>query len=131
MLMLKPVPLALAALIDRLAVPEFVTVTFTDAVLPTGILPKLMLDGFAVSAACVPVPLRAITSCEFVAVELTVMVPETVPGAVGAKVATRAAVPPAAMLWPAETPLVLNPAPTTATLLIVMALLPEFVSVIG
>ena len=48
-LMLKPVPLALAALIDRFAVPEFVSVTFTDAVLPTRMLPKLMLEGLAVS----------------------------------------------------------------------------------
>lgn len=50
-LILKPAPLALAELIDRLAVPEFVTVTLTDAVLPTGVLPKLTLDGLAVKAA--------------------------------------------------------------------------------
>ena len=49
--MLKPVPLALPPLIDRLAVPEFVRVTFTDAVLPTGMVPKLILEGFALSAA--------------------------------------------------------------------------------
>lgn len=50
-LMLKPVPLALAALMERLAVPEFVRVTLTDAVFPIRRLPKLMLDGFALSPA--------------------------------------------------------------------------------
>ena len=130
-LILKPAPLALAALIDRLAVPEFVTVTLTDAVLPTSMLPKLTLDGFAVKAGCVPVPLKPIASSEFVAVELTVTLPEALPGAVGAKVATRVAVAPATMLWPAVTPLTLNPVPAAVTLLIVMVLLPEFVSVIG
>ena len=97
-LMLKPAPLALAALMDRFAVPEFVSVTFTDAVLPTDMLPKLMLDGFAVKAACVPVPLRAITSGEFVAVDVIVIVPDAVPATVGANLAVTVAPAPAAML---------------------------------
>lgn len=50
-LILKPVPLAVAPLIERFAVPEFVSVTFTVAVAPVRMLPKLMLDGFAVRAA--------------------------------------------------------------------------------
>ena len=50
-LIVNPAPLALAALIDRLAVPEFVSVTFTDELLPVIRLPKLMLGGFALNAA--------------------------------------------------------------------------------
>lgn len=49
--MLNPVPLALAPLIERLAVPELVSVTFTVAVLPSRMLPKPMLEGFAVRTA--------------------------------------------------------------------------------
>jgi hypothetical protein len=51
LLMLNPVPLALAAVIFRFAVPEFVSVTLTDALFPIRMLPKLMLDGLAVIAA--------------------------------------------------------------------------------
>jgi hypothetical protein len=50
-LMLKGAPLALAALIDRFAVPEFVSVTFNEALFPTKMLAKFRLGGFAVSAA--------------------------------------------------------------------------------
>jgi hypothetical protein len=49
-LMLKPVPLALAELIERLAVPVFVNVTFTDEVFPTRTLPKGIVEGFALKA---------------------------------------------------------------------------------
>lgn len=49
-LMLKPAPLALAALIATLAVPVFVKVTFTEVVFPVKRLPKLMLEGLALSA---------------------------------------------------------------------------------
>lgn len=130
-LMLKPAPLALAALMERFAEPEFVSVTFTDALLPTRILPKLTLEGFAVSAAWVPVPVKAITSGEFVAVDAIVIVPDTVPAALGANLAVTVAVDPAAMLWLEAIPLALNPAPAAATLLIVIVDVPEFVSVIA
>lgn len=49
--MLKPVPEALAAEIVTLAVPEFVKVITSVALLPTNTLPKLYVDGFAVSEA--------------------------------------------------------------------------------
>jgi hypothetical protein len=88
-----------------------------------------MLEGFALSTACVPVPLNEITSGEFVAVELIVMAPETVPAAVGANAAVRDAVAPAAIVWPALMPLELKPAPADVTLLIVMVEFPEFVNV--
>jgi hypothetical protein len=47
-LMLKPVPVALAAVIVTLAVPEFVSVIVCGLLLPTATLPKLTLEGFAV-----------------------------------------------------------------------------------
>jgi hypothetical protein len=49
-LILKPVPLTLAPPIATLAVPVFVRVTFTDDELLIKMLPKLMLEGFALSA---------------------------------------------------------------------------------
>jgi hypothetical protein len=49
-LILKPVPLALAPLIVRLAVPLLVKVTFTDDEFPIKMLPKLILAGFALKA---------------------------------------------------------------------------------
>jgi hypothetical protein len=49
-LILKPVPVTLAAEIVTLAVPEFVSVTICDPLLPTTTLPKLTLAGLAVSA---------------------------------------------------------------------------------
>jgi hypothetical protein len=50
-LMLNPVPLALAPVIERLAVPLFVSVTFTDAVFPVITEPKFTLVGLALIAA--------------------------------------------------------------------------------
>jgi len=46
----NPVPLALAAETETGAVPVFVSVTFTEPLLPTSTLLKLMLEGFAESA---------------------------------------------------------------------------------
>jgi hypothetical protein len=129
-LMLNPVPLALALVIFRLAVPVFLSVTFTVDVFPTAMLPKLMLDGFADNAACVPVPLTEITSGLLVALELTVMLPDTVPAAVGAKLAVTVALPPAAICCPAITPVAPKPA-EAVTLLIVIVVAPEFVKTIG
>lgn len=55
----NPAPEALAAETETGAVPEFVSVTDAEALLPTRMLPKLTLDGFAESAPCVPIPLSA------------------------------------------------------------------------
>lgn len=131
MLMLKPVPLALPELIDRFALPEFVSVTFTEAVLPTRMLPKLTLGGFAVNAAWMPVPLSAMTSGEFVAVDAIDTVPAAAPAVLGANLAVNVAVPPAAICWPDVIPLTLNPAPAAAMLLSVIDVVPELVRVIA
>ena len=83
----KPVPEALAA--DRViaAVPGLVSLTDVELLLPTSTLPKLMLEGFAESAPCVPVPLSAMERVGFVAFELIVIVPDALPAAAGEKLA--------------------------------------------
>ena len=48
-LILKPVPVTLAAEIVTLAVPEFVSAIVCDPLLPTTTLPKLTLAGLAAS----------------------------------------------------------------------------------
>ncbi len=114
-LILKPVPVTLLAEIDRLAVPEFVSVTATDAVLPSRTLPKLMLEGLAASEACVPVPVNEMVRLGLVAVDVIVMLPEAVPVPVGAKAAVSDAVAPAAIVCPALIPLALKPDPVVLT----------------
>jgi hypothetical protein len=81
--MLKPVPEALAAEIVTPAVPEFVRVTDTEPLLPMRRLPKLTLEGLAMSWPCVPVPLRATVMVGLVALLVIVMLPEAFPAAVG------------------------------------------------
>ena len=83
-LMLKPVPVALAAEIVTLAVPEFVKVMTWEPLLPTRTLPKLTLEGFAESVACVPVPLNEIMAGDPGALLVIEMLPEALPVVVGA-----------------------------------------------
>ena len=85
----KLVPETLAAETDTAAVPEFVSVTFVEPLLPTRTLPKLTLAGLAESAPCVPVPLRAMERVGSDAFVEIVMLPEALPAAVGAKVAVK------------------------------------------
>lgn len=128
-LIVKPVPVMLSAVMDTLAVPEFVSVTATVDVFPTGRFPKLMLAGFGVSVPCVPVPFSGIVSGEFVAVDVIAILPETAPVAVGANAAVKDAFAPAAIVCPTLIPLALNPDPVVVILLIVIVTVPEFVSV--
>jgi len=128
--MLKPVPVMLLPVIETGAVPGFDSVTPMDALAPTSKLPKLTLEGFALRAPCVPVPVSGIDSEGFVAVDAIVMPPEIVPVAVGANVTEKFAVPPAAICCPALIPLVLKTEFVALTVLIVIVALPEFVSVI-
>ena len=85
--------------------------TGTDALEPTVMLPKGMLPGVAVSAPCVPVPLRGIFSVGFVAVDVIAIFPETAPIVVGAKVPVSVAVAPAAIVCPRVRPFALKPGP--------------------
>ena len=111
----KPVPEVLAADTETGAVPVLVSVTETEPLLPMRTLPKLMLEGLAESAPCVPVPLSAMERFGLVALVEIAIVPETAPAAVGANVAVKLACAPAAIVCPALMPLVLNPAPVVLT----------------
>jgi hypothetical protein len=93
----KPAPEALAADTETGAVPVLVSVTETDPVLPIRTLPKLMLEGFADSTPCVPVPLSAMERVGLVAFVEIAIVPEAAPAAVGANVAVKLACAPAAI----------------------------------
>jgi hypothetical protein len=97
---------------------------------PKGTLPKFRLEGLALSAPAIPVPLSRMDSAPLVALELMVRLPETVPGAAGAKLTEKFAVPPAAIVSPALIPLTLKPEPVVLDGLIVMLEFPEFVKVI-
>ena len=129
-LMLKPVPVMLLPVMETADVPVFDSVTPIDAVAPTSKFPKLALAGLALNEPCVPVPLRGIDSEGFVAFDVMVMLLDTAPVAVGANVTEKFAVAPAAICCPELITLVLNPDPVVLTRLIVIALLPEFVSAI-
>jgi hypothetical protein len=107
----NPVPVMLCAVIETAAVPVFESVTGTDPLELTTKAPKLMLGGVAVSAPWVPVPLSEMMSVGFVAVEVIVIVPGTVPVVVGANVPVNVAVAPAAIVWFGAKPLVLYPVP--------------------
>ena len=107
--MLKPVPVMLLPVMETAAVPVLESVTVVGVLLPTATLPKLTLEGLALSAPCVPVPLRGIDTVTFVAVDVIVMLPDAVPVAVGANDAEKFAVAPAAIAWLALSPVALNP----------------------
>ena len=66
-LALKPAPEAVALEIVIFEFPVFVSVTFSDDLLPSLTLLKFKLDGFALKSwvAVWPVPLRAIEIGEF------------------------------------------------------------------
>jgi hypothetical protein len=75
-----------------------------------------------------PVPDSAITSGEFAALLVTVMLPVALPPDAGSNVALSAALCPLDRISPDGTPLAPNPAPATITFEIVTLALPEFVS---
>ena len=91
-------------------------------------LPKLMLEGITAICGCTPVPLSETTAGEFVAVLITLMLPDTAPVASGEKFAVNG------RLWPAErvtapgNPVTLNPVPAAATCEILTLPVPVFVS---
>ena len=93
--MLKPVPVMLPPVIATAAVPVLESVTDAgELLLPTTKLPKLMLAGLALSAPCVPVPLRAIVSGEPGALLVIDTLPLTLVAVVGENVTVNEAV------WP-------------------------------
>jgi hypothetical protein len=129
--MLNPVPDALPAEIATLAVPEFVSVTFTDALAPTSRLPKFTLLGFAVRFPCTPVPLSAIETFGSLAVLVIRMFPATAPTLVGANCAVKVVLWLTASVWGVASPVVLNPVPLALTVRMVTLAVPVFVKVIN
>ena len=106
-----------------------VRVIVCELLLPTVMVPKLTLAGLALSAPCVPIPLSGIETVPLVAVDVIVMLPDTVPVAVGTNETAKFAVAPAAIVCPVLSPVALKPDPVVLTWLMVMVALPEFVSV--
>jgi len=113
--MLKLAPVMLPAMIETPAVPRFDSVIPIDVLAPTGKLPKLTLEGLALSAPSIPLPFRGMDSEPSVALELIVIVPELVPVAVGANVTEKFAVSPATMICPELIPLALKLEPVVLT----------------
>lgn len=81
------------------------------------------------ATACVPVPESEMLIGEFVALLVTVTVPDTVTADVGVNITPSVADCPAPIVCPAVTPDELNPVPVTLTEVIVTVELPLFVSV--
>lgn len=93
---LKPVPVTLSDETIRFAVPVFLSVTTCVEDVAVATLPKLMLDGVTDIPGCVPVPVSAIVVGLADALVTTEMLPETLAVEVGAKVALKVMVLPAA-----------------------------------
>ncbi len=109
--------------------PVFVNLTGTEALPPSSTDPNGMLAGLADSAPWVPVPLSEIVRVGFVAVDVITTLPSAAPAVVGANLAVKDAVAPAAICCPTVKPLVLKPGPLAVTELIVTVAFPELFSV--
>jgi hypothetical protein len=128
-LMLKADPETVAEERFTLAVPPFVSVTFTVLLLPVSWLPKFTLPGFAVKLPSVPVPVVGIVTVESVAVLVTVIVPDAEPAVVGENCAVNDVLCPAAIVSGVVNPVTLKPAPVAEIWLTVVLALPELVKV--
>lgn len=106
----------------RVIVWEPLDPTFTEL--------KLTLDGLTVSCMVVPVPDSGTARGEFVAVLANKMLPVTLVVPVGAKLAVKLALCPAARVKGNVRPVRLKPMPLGVALLTVIAELPLLVSVI-
>jgi hypothetical protein len=130
-LMLKPVPLALAAEIVSVALPVLFRVMVCAALELTATLPKLTLAGVMVNCGCdaVPVPVSAITIREPGALLVMVILPVKLPAVVGANFAVKEVFCPGFRVTGVVNPVMLNPAPDAVAAEIVTLAVPEFVSV--
>ena len=109
--MLKPVPEVLAAEIVTLAVPELLKVKVCVPLPPTSTLPKLKLEGLAVSVPCTPVPLNAIAAGDPGALLLMEMLPEALPVDAGKNCEVKEILEPALIVCGKVNPVKLNPVP--------------------
>lgn len=86
--------------------PLFVSVKVCDFVCPSTTLPNAKLVGAILNPGCVavPVPVRATVEGEVGALLVIVIVPGKLPAVVGAKVALKVALAPAAIVLGAANP---------------------------
>jgi hypothetical protein len=126
----KPEPDVVIEEIFTLAVPVFFNWIVDDPLLPAATVPKFTLEGLAVSCAfeeAVAVALQPIASAAFVALLVTVKVPEAFPAAVGLNTALKLALAPAARVTGSESPDTEMPAPEADTPEMVILDEPELV----
>lgn len=97
-LIVNPVPLTEPLLIDTAAVPVFVSVTGIALLPPTSTLPKPTAAGLAVSAPCVPAPVRPIVDAVLEALLVIEMLPVALAVDVGANVTVNEELAPALMV---------------------------------
>jgi hypothetical protein len=124
---LKPAPVTVTEEIVTVALPPFVRLMVCELFVPVVTLPKAAVVGVADNCGCVPVPLREIVSGELGALLMTVIVPVTLPAALGPNTALNVADFPAPMVTGAAIPEVLKPAPEAVTEEIVTVAPPPFV----
>jgi|ERR1700728_196914 len=112
-LVVKPVPESVAAVMFRVVLPVFVSVTVWLELLPTATLPKATGDGLIVMVDCVavPEPLRLIASGDPAALLIIDTLPVALVEVVGANVTVKVAVWPGVMLAGALHPVSVKPVP--------------------
>lgn len=98
-------------------------------VTPTVTLPNPTLEGVTEICGWMPVPLNEITAGELAAVLTTLILPNAVPAAVGAKPAVSARLCPAARVTAPKNPVTLNPVPVAVTCEMLTLPVPVFFSV--
>ena len=110
-LTLKPVPLALTCEMETLEFPVLVTVKLCVALVPVVRLPKLSDVGFTdnCKAEAIPDPLREMLKAGFVALFVSVRLPERLPAEAGVKPTLNDAEPPGATESGKVNPDKLNP----------------------
>ena len=109
--MLNPVPVALSWLMVTLPFPVLVKVTACVLLVPTVTFPKPIEMGEAASCRVTPVPERAIEVGELEALLMTERLPLALPPEVGANVALKLVLFPAARVRGSARPLKPNAAP--------------------
>src|SRR5258708_33501010 len=128
---LNPVGLKDAWVTVRVPEPGFCTGIVCVLVTPTDTFPKATLEGITEIRGFTPVPLTGIVAVELVAVLTTLTLPETLPVAIGAKLAFRERLCPVASVAAPEKPLPLNPTAVIVTCEILTEPVPLLVSVNG
>lgn len=126
---LKPVPLTVACVTLRVAVPGFCTVMVCVLVTPTVTFPKLTADGVTVIKGFTPVPLKEMLRGELVALLVTAMLPVALPETAGVKVTLNDVLCPAAKVTGKAMADRLKPVPLAAICEMLTLEFPLFVKV--